>query len=401
MFAKKPSRARIAVLFAVLTVGCMALFFNLYEPWTPIGPELLPDGSFSTPAATNGWTGWSPHAQVSPDGGYNGTPGVILTTSTNQRGLLRYYIHDLSNIPAFRVSLRAVAEGVTADKKSYRYPRAAFFYRADHNKPFFNLPHEFFGTQKDCGWRCYKGFFPVPITATNVQFYIHNAGITGVMRVDDLSVIPVRPRPSAPWWKLFFGAIWTVTFGLCLFALRPWTRRHGRLILLTVLLILTGILLPKSFLNETIQKTIQPVEKLVQQQTKPAPADTPVPGRPGTPEPAKSKEDLAVELIEAGVEWVYTIGHLTMFSLLAFLSALSWLAERPLLKRAGLVFAGLVLFAAATEVLQFITVDRSAGLYDLCVDLTGMAVATGLVILLRRIQRPETGAGRIRIRDGI
>jgi VanZ family protein len=51
------------------------------------------------------------------------------------------------------------------------------------------------------------------------------------------------------------------------------------------------------------------------------------------------------------------------------------------------VFTGLVLFAAATEVLQFITADRAAALSDLRVDTTGMAGAVILVLCIRGIQR--------------
>jgi hypothetical protein len=56
------------------------------------------------------------------------------------------------------------------------------------------------------------------------------------------------------------------------------------------------------------------------------------------------------------------------------------------LKRAGLRFAGLLFFSAATEVLQFIPPDRSACLSDLYVDAGGMAGAVVLVLLLRHIQ---------------
>jgi VanZ family protein len=349
---------------------------------------MIANGDFNTPAATHGWIGWNRRAQISPDGGYNNSPGVILTTSLNQHGCLRYFIHDLTNIPAFRVSLNAVAKGVVAKQETYQYPRALFFYTDHNNNPLFHLPHEFFGTQKDKRWHRYKDFFSVPASAANVQLYIQNSGTAGIMQVDDVSVIPVRARPSAPWWNLFFGALWTAGFGVFLFILKPWKRRYGSLIMLTVLFILTGILLPKNILNETIQTTRQSIRKLGQQLTNPVPPSSAQPGKPEPkhPELEKPKEDIIDSLKETGTEHVCTIGHFTMFSLLAFFSGLSWLTVLPALKRAGTIFAGLILFAAATEVLQFITADRTARLADMYVDLTGMAVAILLVILLRSIQ---------------
>ena len=244
MFKKSASRNLFTALFAFLTVGIMALFFSIYEPWQPIGPELIPDGSFSTPEATNGWNGWSQQAQLVPDGGYGESPGVVLTTSSNEHGLLRFTVNDLTNIPAFRVSLRATAQGIVQGKENYHLPRALFFYRDANSKGLFNLHHGILAITKDTGWRYYKDFFPVPENAINAQMYIQNLGVAGVMHADDVSVIPVRARPSAPWWKLFFGTLWTAAFGFCLSALRPWNRRYGFMIMATLVLILTGITLP-------------------------------------------------------------------------------------------------------------------------------------------------------------
>lgn len=392
MFARPTRKTLSAVLFAVSAMAGMALFFSLYEPWEPIGPELIPDGSFSTPAATNDWVGWNQRAFYSPNEGFRQSPGVVLTTSTNQHGVLRYCIHDLENIPAFRVSLRAAAKEVRAIKETYQYPRAAFFYKDTRNKPLFHLPHEFFSAQKDKGWRGYKGFFPVPVAATNAQLYLANSGLDGTLTLDDVSVIPVRPRPSAPWWKLFFSILWIAAFARCLVLLKLWKRQYGVLILLTVSLILTGVLLPKSLLNPPIRKATQSAITALQQPAplvpalKPAPAVQPVPA-PKTAAPAKPKEEVVIELIEHGEGKIYTIGHFILFSLLALLCGLSWFTAQAPARRAAGILGGLALFAAATEVLQFLTADRTARLSDLGVDLTAIAIALLLTLLLRLASR--------------
>jgi VanZ family protein len=72
-----------------------------------------------------------------------------------------------------------------------------------------------------------------------------------------------------------------------------------------------------------------------------------------------------------------------MFSLLALFSALSWITRPFRWRRAGTVLAGLVLFAAATEVLQFISPGRMPGLDALFVDAAGMTVTVVLVCLWR------------------
>jgi VanZ family protein len=209
------------------------------------------------------------------------------------------------------------------------------------------------------------------------------------MQVDDVSVIPVRERPSAPWWKLFFGTLWTLSFSLCLFALRPWARRYGYMILVTLALIMIGITLPGKFLDTSIEKSFRTAKNLIPKHVTPAPPAQTVKAKPEpsvAPKPAKPKDEPTFALSGTVVEQAHVIGHFTLFSLLAFLSALSWVSAPPSARRVAAVFAGLIFFAAATEVLQFIPADRSAGLSDLRTDVVGMVGAIVAVFALRSIQ---------------
>ncbi len=384
MFGTTAKRNLFASVFAVLTVGGMALFFTRYEPWQSIGPELIQDGGFSTPAATNVWSGWNDRTRLMPDGGFGGSPGVVLTTSSNRNGILRFTVYDLTNIPAFRVSLRAAAQGVVRGKEGYHVPRAVFFYNDAKGNSLYGRHHSVLAIPRDTDWRQYKDFLPVPEGAVNARLHIQNLGVAGVLQIDDVSVIPVRPRPDAPWWKLLFGTLWTAAFGLCLFALRPWNRRYGFLIMLTLVLIMTGIVLPGKLLDDRIEKSIHTAKSLRPKTVEIASAPT---GRSAKEAPAQSAPSKPPIPKDPGVEKTHVIGHFTLFSLLAFLSALSWVSAPYSLRRTIAVFAGLVFFAAATEVLQFIPPDRSAGLSDLRTDVIGMAGAVLLVLLLRGIQR--------------
>lgn len=390
MFGKTVKRNLFVSVFALMTVGSMTLFFNLYEPWLPISPELVPDGSFSSPPATNEWSGWNEWTRLTPDGGFDGSPGVVLTCSPKEHGILRFTDYNLTHIPAFRVSMRATAEGVVKGKESYHVPRAIFFYHDAKAKSLFSFHHGLMDIPKDTGWKRYTGFFPVPKDAVDVRLHIQNLGVAGTMRIDDISIIPVRPDPAASGWNILFGTLWMIAFGLCLFALRPWARRYGFLITLTVFLIMIGIVLPGQILDGGIGKTEAFARHLL---TRPHPAPAPVvktmpPAQPGTVKPATvPKGELAVTLTREAAEKAHWAGHISLFSLLAFLSALSWLTAPQLLCRTAAIYAGLTFFAVSTEVLQFITPDRSAALGDLAVDMSGMAGAVILVLIFRGIQR--------------
>lgn len=377
----------VAGLFAALTVGVMALFFNLYEPWQPIGPELIPDGGFTTPAAASAWSGWNEWTQRTEDGGFDRSPGAVLTASSNQHGILRFTVGSLTNIPAFRVTLRAAAEGVVPGHEKYNLPRAIFFYHDAKTKSLFNLHHGIMTLPKNTGWKEYKDFFPVPADAVDARLHIQNLGSAGLLRIDDVSVIPVRERPSAPWWKLFFGLLWTAAFAYSLLTLKPWARRHGVLILATATLILIGIVLPGKLLDTSIEKTARAAKSMLRPAAPPAPAAVQAAAQPAPAKPAPPKKEVVWSgLAGTLVDRVHCTGHFALFSLLAFLTALSWMAAPPTLRQTAAVLAGLLLFAAATETLQFITVDRAAALSDLRIDSTGMTGAVILVLLLRGTQ---------------
>lgn len=388
-------RNLFASAFAVLTVGSMALFFNLYEPWQPVGPERVADGAFSTPEAVKVWSGWNEWTRLEPDAGFQGSPGVILNTSSNKHGILRFTLYDLTHVPAFRVSLRATARGVVKGTEGYHLPRAVFFYHDTSAKSLFGLHHGIMDISKDTGWRHYKDYFPVPEGASSARLHIQNLGVAGVMQIDDVSVIPVRERLSVPWWKLFFGTLWVTSFSLCLFTLRPWKRRYGLLTTLTSLIILAGIVMPGKLLDSQIKTGLAVSKTVLRKLTPPsspeppaavkvkAPAEHPAPAKPVKPK----EESPLIVLAGTAVDQAHQTGHFVLFSLLAFLASLTWIAVPPSLRRTAAVFAGLILFAAATETLQFITADRAAALSDLRIDAAGMAGSTAAVLLLRTVQR--------------
>lgn len=390
MFGTASKRNLFASVFAVLTVGAMALFFNVYEPWKPIGPERIADGNFNSPTATHIGSGWNDRARLVPNGGFKKSPGVVLTTCSNQHGRLRFTIHDLKNTPAFRVSLRATASGIKKGKEGYHLPRAVFFYEDADAKSLFSLHHGIMDITKDTGWRLYKDVFPVPEGASNARFQIMNYGVAGIMRIDDLSVIPVRTAPSAPWWNLFFGALWMTSFGFCLFIIRPWEQRYGSLITLMIFLTVAGIVTPGKLLDSSIQKTTRLAKSLPAAIRKSFVPQEPIAIIPDKPLRSASsttpKRIPEADIVRIEVNQAHMAGHFIFFSLLALFCALSVLRTPLSARNAWNLFALLTFFATATEVLQFIIPDRSPGLGDLFVDTTGMAGAILVVFVGRTLQ---------------
>ena len=84
---------------------------------------------------------------------------------------------------------------------------------------------------------------------------------------------------------------------------------------------------------------------------------------------------------------VHEVGHFTLFATLCFLVYLSAALEQQHPAYFFKVAIDVLLFAAITESLQFLTLDRSAGVGDLRIDLYGMAAALILFLMVLPLVR--------------
>lgn len=382
MPSKKITQIQSAALFAVLTVGSMALFFNFYEPWLPIGPDRINDGGFETPGCISEWTGWNNLTRRDSTAGYKNSAGFVLETSPKHHGTLRTVIAEVDHIPAIRVSARAKAENIQGGERGYHIPRVVFFYRDSSGKALYSRPHTVFGLKKDSRWKRYSNVFPVPEDVLDGRLYLQNIGAEGTLYLDDLSVIPVSPRPSTPFFQILFTILWIAAFSFCLLALTPWKSLTGIGSLLCALTIITGVIFPGEILDNAILRSAEALKQSMHR-SKPAAQQEPVITLKNTqPEPTpvkkadskrptpktKSPEDTLVGN-------VHVSGHFMLFLTLAALSVFTWAPPSKPTWFIGLTFVGLALFASATEVLQFTTPDRKPGFSDLFVDFYGILFA--------------------------
>lgn len=406
MSPKKPTKTRCAALFAFLTVTGMALFFNLYEPWIPIGSSRISDGSFETPECTKEWTGWNRLSRWEPTAGYKNSAGLVLETDSSHHSTLRKVISETDNIPAFKVSVRAKAENVQGGEQRYHLPRVVFFYRNSSGKAMYHHSHTVFSLKKDADWRQYSAIFPQPEDVLDGRLYLQNLGSEGTLHLDDLYVFPVTHRPSAPFFQVLFILLWIAAFSICLIAFEPWKSLPGTGSLLCALAIIVGVLLPGKLLDDTIIRSVCILKQTVQRTRLPAPQAPTViktektPTQPSvkpakkmpTPKKPTPKTESPTDII---VRNTHAYGHFSLFLMLAMLSILTWAPSTKPIRLMGPVLAGLALFAASTEVLQFITPDRKAGLSDLITDCYGILLAIVLMILVRLLRgklRPRSQA---------
>jgi hypothetical protein len=229
---------------------------------------------------------------------------------------------------------------------------------------------ERFDVLRTSGWTPHRVVLrPHPGTAS-ITVRAVRIGREGDVRVRDPSLRPVRERALyrdltvalLVAWTLFFGAIAAVTATAA-----PRRGMHAATIALAVG-ILAALMAPMSDIATTEAET------LAAREGPPTLVGSAIPS-PGKP------------WIHAA-RWLRAtfgsddLNHAGLFLALALAAAVSWpRADRPRL------CLRLVAFAAATEVLQLFTSDRSPGLTDVGVDGVGVALGLGLAVAGRALRR--------------
>lgn len=96
-------------------------------------------------------------------------------------------------------------------------------------------------------------------------------------------------------------------------------------------------------------------------------------------------ESKRIEQFNLAVDRAHQAGHFVLFASLCFLVYCSaWLEKQhPIYYlKVGL---DILLFAAVSESLQYLTLDRTPGLYDWLTDVYGMSLALGIFLLVRTV----------------
>ena len=94
-------------------------------------------------------------------------------------------------------------------------------------------------------------------------------------------------------------------------------------------------------------------------------------------------ENRRVELFRSTVDQAHLAGHFVLFSALCFLVYCSaWLEKQHPVYYLK-VALDVLLFAAVSESLQYLTLDRTPGFYDWMTDIYGMLLAFIIFLIVR------------------
>lgn len=330
----------------VVLIGLTIGWFNLVPRFERSGDELLRNGRFER--ALEGWTVQGPADAVSVADG-------TVTLALDVPGRSIWMSQTLTPGPeqrALGLSVEVATEGVAAGPKPWQRAQVSLRGRILQGKPRWNGHISPVMISGDHPWRRYYGAFVLPAGVDEVVVRMALAKSTGVMRIRNVSVFPVRRAPAFRIGADALLAAWVMAAALFLLPLVRGVRSPGARILvaLVAITILVATLIPASLKDEIFR----PVKEALKVVLNLLPALTPEIHR----------------VLTVSIENLDAYGHALLF----FVAALAVRFFRP--DDRGIVQYGyLLLFAAISETLQYFTQSRTPSFGDLSSDVAGITLA--------------------------
>lgn len=370
---KHKLKIRLPALVLVLVT---TLFWNNYDRYEATGPVLLASPSLTESSRSRG--------QVSErDGRF-----TLSVTEPGKWAEVRFKLPETATHSSIRVRGRIRVEGVVEGRYRWRCARLLLVQYDQGNKwiPGHHGVVAERGTQE---WEYHEDVFEIHPDAAIAEVALQQAGTAGTAWFDRIEAQPVRVRTSFLWWRVLFAVMW-VAAAIGYF---PQCRLHRRklkvLILLNVLAILAGALMPGDWIKDGVERGKTVWAKLAA----PVPA-VPLDTSPSDPATKKEPDDRQMDRFIGVINDTHRTGHFVLFASLCFLVYLSAALERQHPVYFVKVGFDVLLFAAVTEALQCLTLDRSAALRDILVDVFGMITALVLFLAMLPLVR------RLRLKAG-
>jgi hypothetical protein len=334
----------------MLSVGTI-LFFNLYDRYLVIGPELIMNNLFH-----NNLAQWEYSVQgvsiLSPD------VNTVRLNSENPANdiYLSQTIPDVARYSLLRLECDIKTRDIPQVQGSWDSVRIALISHDPSGVPMYKLPHALVNLHGTHDWQHHEGVFLVSNNTVMVRLSVQLAQATGTLWVKNFSLRPLVERTSYRTFRSVVTLLWaTAALWILVPIAQSAYRDTHRIVLIAVALaILCGALMPERQ-KEHIGNFLFP--SLVK------PAISPH-------APAVFNFSPLLPTLD-----IYKAGHFVLFFTLA--AAAFYRRPYPVTRAQMLVY--LLLFALVTEILQLLVSGRTAQLGDVIID--GAGIATGFMLL--------------------
>lgn len=360
---------------AILLLAATVLFWSLYDRYEPIGQPMLPSPSLASASAVRG--------DVSETGGRF----VLDVPMGGKTADVRFALPTAMDYSTLRVRARLKVDGVVAGKHAWNCARMLVV-QYDAKGKWISGHHGLAAEKGSKDWKWTEDVFEIFPNAARADVVLQQGGKAGRAEFAGLEVWPVRIRPSFVWWRIAFAVLWLGAAILYFPRCRLHTRRLKVLISINAVAILVGTLMPSDWVDDAaVQMKATAARITASAPAAPSVQTSPVPQKP------VERESAQMDRFNAVVGNAHLAGHFVLFASLCFLVYLSAALERQHPVYFFKVGLDILLFAAITESLQLLTLDRTAGIGDMRIDVYGMALALlvflAVLPVVRRIQRPK------------
>ncbi|QBG47926.1 hypothetical protein EGM51_11155 [Verrucomicrobia bacterium S94] len=382
---------------ALLMLGITLLFWGSYDCYRPLGEPLL-----EMPKLGDAWRMRGDVVQT--NGLYR-----LLVPKGGKTAEVRFRILENPTVSKIRLQGRIRTEDVVRGKYRWSSARLLLIQR-DAKGKWIPGTHGLLDEEGTVPWTFQQQEFEIFPEAATVEVVLQQIGKSGTAWFDQVVAVPVEVKPSCLPMRLVFMVAWLWMGVLYFRRCRLDHRKLRILILLNVIAILFGTLVPTVWIQKPVdgvKERLEQLQKRLQVREQKAPSKKAEVPKAKSPEKSASgsvvfeKETSAVDGMIEAVEQVHRIGHFVLFASLCFLvycsAALEGQGRGYVLK----VAFDILLFAAISESLQYLTMDRTPGCSDWMVDVYGMLLALLLFGAVRFIIPVFPGNGQAGSRFGV
>lgn len=283
------------------------------------------------------------------DGGLGGSGSVKLVSSKSNRPSVQWEFESPKRYQFLKFRGWMRTENLVQGNARWKQGRFVVCFQDKEGKTHWDYPHSVGMMKNTAGWQKFEKVFTVPSFAVTARIILQNAGVSGSMWADDVSVVPLYLNPAYFYWKYIIwimlasiGVVYIIKFKLY----RNYTLTRGSVLLLAGIIII-GVIAPNDYLV-SFGEFINTNSYIIGE--------------------------------KSNLLSVKKPGHFVLFAFLSFI------VFRNNRNRGGdkwFVFVGLAVFAGTTEILQFTISERTPKVSDWLVDLSG--VILGMLIAKKKL----------------
>ncbi len=359
---------------AIALLAASLLFWGLYERYEPAGPVLLQSPTLADATRLRG--------DCSETNGHY----TLTVEPGGKTASINFRMPDGPRYGSIRVHGRIRTHDVVVGPNRWRCGRLLLV-QYDPNNKWIPGHHSLLAEEGTTDWTEAEQIFEVDQQAAHTDLVIQQTGKSGTAEFDRIVVEPVRLRASFIWWRIVFAGLW-VGLGVLYFRRCRLDRRKLRLlILLNAMAIIVGTMMPEKWIEDSADYARQEAIRIVESSRTQKPSGQ-VQQKPASP---PKNEDSKFDQFNELIGGVHNAGHFLLFTSLCLLVYLSAALERQHRSYFVKVAGDILLFAAVTESLQHLTLDRTPGMHDWLVDASGMATALLFFVLALSIRKALKG----------